>query len=130
MALNNPVDDLAGFTSYTRGAPDQMLAGDTPLKTASGVALADLAKYQLGELTATGVRAWVGGTSLAAAAVIVMQPCLSGGACQYAYAGVFNDDFLAAAGTWDSAHATIDTYIERHNFFTGQLRVDKLYASA
>lgn len=121
-----PVNDLAAAATYSTAAPEQLLAGDTPHKTDSAVAAADITKYQLCALLAAGtITPFVGGTHTAAQAVLAMQPALTGQQCQYAYEGVFNDAIV----TWP-AHASIDTYIERRNFFTGLFRVGRLYPSA
>lgn len=119
------VNDLAAGAIYGPMTVEQIWAGDQPPKTASAVAAADIAKYQPCALLATGlITPFVVATHAADQFVLAMQACLSGGACQYAWQGVVND----AAITWP-AGASLDTYAERHGFFTGSLRVDKLYAS-
>lgn len=115
------VNDLAGGATYGPLAPEQLLAGDGPLITANAPAAADLTKYQLGALTASGVVAFVAGTHTAAEAVLVMQPVLTGGNCQYAHTGIFNDAIV----TWP-AGASLDTFAERRAFFNGSFRVGQI----
>lgn len=122
------VTDLAGVTTYGPLVPEQLLAGESPFLTGSAPAGANLGKYQIGALTAAGVVVFVSGTHTAAQAVLVMQPVSSGQNCQYAYAGIFNDDLLAAqAGNATLyAAAALDTFAERRAFFNGSFRVGKV----
>lgn len=116
-----PVNDLAGGATYGPLVPQQLLAGEGPVITDSAPALANMAKYSLGALVATGVTPFLVGTHSAAQAVLVLQPATNGGTCQYAHTGVFNDALI----TWP-AGAAIDTYAERRAFFTGTFRVKQL----
>lgn len=120
------VNDLAGGFTYAGITPEQLLAGDEPIKTANAVAGANLTKYQIAALTATGVVAFVVGTHTAAQAVLVMQPVSSGQMAQFAYQGKFNDELLAAHNTTLYANADLDTFAERQAFFNGLFRVGRL----
>lgn len=125
------VNDLAGVSTYGPLNPQILLAGDTPIKTANGTAGANLTKYQICALLATGsVVVFVSGTHTAAQAVLAMQDATSGGSVQYAYEGVFNDDLLAsiAGNATLYAAAAMDTFAERRGFFTGLFRVGKVGA--
>lgn len=123
-------NDLAAVATYTTGAPEQLLAGDTPIKTDAAPALADITKYMLIAIRPTGVTPWVHGTDTAANAALAMQPALTGQQCPYAYAGVFNDALIVAYDGYGTPNAAIDTYAERRAFFTGQFRVGHLHPSA
>ena len=122
------VNDLAGVTTYSGLTPQQLLAGDTPVKTAQGVAGANLTKYQIVAVTAAGVVVFVSGTHTAAQAALCMQDVSNGGNVQYAYEGVFNDDLLAsiAGNATLYAVAAMDTFVERKAFFNGLFRVGKI----
>lgn len=122
------VNDLAGVTTYGPLVPQELLAGDLPIKTASGAAGATMGKYTIGARTAAGVVVFVSDTHTAAQAVLVMQDCTNGGTCQYAYQGVFNDDLLAgiAGNAALYAVAAMDTFAERQAFFNGLFRVGKV----
>lgn len=126
------VSDLAAGATYGPLNPEQLLAGDTPIKTSRGTAGANLSKYQICALTAAGVVVFVSGTHTAAQAVLAMQAAASGGPVQYAYEGVFNDALLAAqAGNATLyAAAAMDTLAERKAFFNGLFRVDSLLAAS
>ncbi len=120
------VNDLAGSATYGPLTPEQLLAGDTPVKTDAGAAAADITKYQLIAILAAGtVTPFVVGTHTAAQAALAMQPALTGQQCPYAYQITVNDALI----TWP-AGAAIDSYAKRRAFFTGLFRVGKLYASA
>lgn len=121
-----PVNDLAGGWTYAGNTPEQLLAGDEPIKTASAVAVGAKTKYQIAARTAAGVVDFTPGTHTALQAVLVMQPTANGAGCQYAYAGKFNDDLLAAYNTTLYANAAFDTFAEREAFFNGLLRVGRL----
>lgn len=121
-----PVNDLAGGFTYAGNTPEQLLAGDEPIKTSSAVATGAKTKYQIAARTAAGVVDFAVGTHTAAQAVLVMQPCSGGQSCQYAYAGKFNDDLLATYNATLYANAAFDTWLEREAFFNGQLRLGKL----
>lgn len=122
------VNDLAGGFTYGPLVPEQFLAGEAPVLTGNAVAGANLSKYQIGALTSSGVVVFVAGTHTAGQAVLVMQPATSGQNCQYAFAGIFNDDFLAAqAGNATLyAAAALDTWAERRAFFNGTFRLGKV----
>lgn len=121
-----PVNDLAAGATHGPYVPQQLLAGDTPIKTDAGAAAADITKYQLCALLAAGtLTPFVVGTHTAAQAVLAMQPALTGQQCPYAYQIVVNDALV----TWP-AGAAIDSYAKRRAFFTGLFRVGRLYASA
>lgn len=124
-----PIDDLAGVATYTSAAPEQLLAGDTPLKTDAAPALAALTKYQLCAVRPTGIAVWVFGTDTAQNACIAMQPVASGAQCQYCYEGVINDDLILAYSGYGTPNAAIDTYAERRAYFTGLLRIGHLRAA-
>jgi hypothetical protein len=123
-----PVNDLAGVSTYGPLVPEQLLAGDLPIKTASGTAGAALSKYQVVAVTAAGVVVFVSGTHTAAQAALAMQAAASGASVPYAYQGVFNDALLAAqAGNATLyAAAAMDTFVERKAFFNGLFRVGKV----
>lgn len=124
------VNDLAGVSTYAGITPEQLLAGDEPIKTGYAVAGAALGKYAIGALTAAGVVLFVAGTHTAPQAVLVLQPVGNGGNCQYAYKGVFNDDLLAAVTDNATlyAAAAFDTWAERLAFFSGNFRLGKVGA--
>lgn len=116
------VNDLAQSATYGPMTPQQLLAGDTPIKTDAGAAAADVTKYQLCALLAAGtVTPFVVGTHTAAQAVLAMQPALTGQQVPYAYQITVND----AAISWP-AGAAIDSFAKRRAFFTGLFRVAKL----
>lgn len=121
------VNDLAGTATYGPYVPQQLLAGDSPIKTDAGPAAAVITKYQLCALAADGtVTPFVVGTNTAAQAVLAMQPAAAIGVqCPYAYQITVNDALV----TWP-AGAAIDTYVKRRAFFTGLFRVGRLYKSA
>ncbi len=121
-----PIDDLAGVTTYAGITPEQLLAGDTEVKTDSAIASGAKTKYQIAARTSAGVVDFVVGTHTAAQAVLVMQPCANGASCQYAYQGVFNDALLATYNTTLYANAAFDTYAERVAFFNGLFRVGRV----
>lgn len=121
-----PVNDLAGGFTYAGITPEQLLAGDEPIKTSAAVATGAKTKYQIAARTAVGVIDFVVGTHTAAQAVLVMQPCADTASCQYAYAGKFNDDLLAGYNTSLYADAAFNTWLEREAFFNGQFRLGKL----
>jgi hypothetical protein len=120
------VNDLAGGFTYAGNTPEQLLAGDEPIKTASAVAGANLTKYQIAAHTAAGVVAFVVGTHTAAQSVLVMQPVSSGQMAQFAYAGKFNDTLLATYNTSLYANAAFDTFAERQAFWNGLFRVGRV----
>lgn len=122
------VNDLAGVSTYGPTVPQQLLAGDMEVKTASSTAGATMGKYTIGARTAAGVVLFVSGTHTAGQAVLVMQDCTNGGTCQYAYQGIFNDDLLAAVSGNATLYAAtaMDTFIERQAFFNGLFRVGKI----
>ena len=120
------VNDLAASATYGPMTPEQLLAGDTPVKTDAGAAAADITKYQLIAILAAGtVTPFVVGTHTAPQAALAMQPALTGQQCPYAYQITVNDALVS----WP-AGAAIDSYAKRRAFFTGLFRVGKLYASA
>lgn len=125
-----PVNDLAGVSTYTSAAPEQLLAGDTPLKTESApVITANVTKYMLIAIRPTGVTPWVWGTDTAANAAIAMQAAVVGAQCPYCYEGVINDALIVANSGYGTPNAAIDTYAERRAYFTGLLRIGHLFAS-
>jgi hypothetical protein len=116
------VNDLASGATYGPLVPQQLLAGDTPVKTDAGAAAADITKYQLCALLAAGtVTPFIVGTHTAAQAVLAMQPALTGQQCPYAYQITVNDALVS----WP-AGAAIDSYAKRRAYFTGLFRVGKL----
>lgn len=122
------VNDLAAGSTYGPLVPEQLLAGDMEIKTAQGTAGANLSKYQVVAVTASGVVVFASGTHTAAQAALAMQAATSGGSVQYAYQGVFNDALLAAqAGNATLyAAAAMDTFAERRAFFNGLFRVGQV----
>ncbi len=122
------VNDLAGVSTYGPLNPQILLAGDMPIKTANGVAGANLTKYQIVAVLGTGVVVFVSGTHTAAQAALAMQDAASGASVQYAYQGVFNDDLLAsiAGNATLYAASAMDTFVERKAFFNGLFRVGKV----
>lgn len=122
------VNDLAGGAVYGPLNPEILLAGDTPIKTASATAGAALSKYQVCAVTAAGVVVFVSGTHTAAQAVLAMQDAASGSSVQYAYEGVFNDALLASVTGNATLYAAsaMDTFAERQAFFNGLFRVGKV----
>ena len=121
-----PVNDLAGGFTYAGITPEQLLAGDEPIKTAFAVASGAKTKYQIAARTTAGVVDFVPGTHTALQAVLVMQPCANTQNCQYAYAGKFNDDLLATYNATLYANAAFDTWAEREAFFNGLFRLGRL----
>lgn len=123
-----PVNDLAGGSTYGPLNPEILLAGDTPIKTASAVASGAKTKYQLAARTAAGVVDFVVGTHTALQAVVVMQACADAAQCPYAYQGTFNDALLAANATNATlfTNAALDTFAERQAFLNGLVRVGKV----
>jgi hypothetical protein len=126
------VNDLAAGATYGPLNPEQLLAGDTPIKTERGTAGAALSKYQIVAVTAAGVVVFVSGTHTAAQAALAMQAAGNGTPVQYAYQGTFNDDLLAAQTGNATLYAAsaMDTFAERKAFFNGLFRVGKLLASS
>lgn len=120
------VNDLAGGFTYAGITPEQLLAGDEPIKTAFAVASGAKTKYQIAARTTAGVVDFAPGTHTALQAVLVMQPCANGASCQYAYAGKFNDDLLATYNATLYANASFDTWAEREAFFNGLFRLGRL----
>lgn len=116
------VNDLAGGSTYGPMTPQQLLAGDTDIKTDAGAAAADITKYQLCALLAGGtVTPYVVASHNAAQAVLAMQPALTGQQVPYAYQITVNDALVS----WPVG-AAIDSYAKRRAFFTGLFRVGKL----
>lgn len=126
------VNDLAAGATYGPLNPEQLLAGDMPIKTERGIAGANLSKYQIVAITAAGIVVFVAGTHNAAQAALAMQAAASGSSVQYAYQGVFNDALLAAqpGNATLYAAAAFDTFAERRAFFTGLFRVGNLLAAS
>lgn len=122
------VNDLAGGSTYGPLVPEQLLAGDMPIKTAQGTAGADLTKHQIVAVTAAGVVVFVSATHTANQAAVMMQDAANGGNAVYAYQGIFNDDLLAAvAGNATLYAATAhNSYAKRQAFFNGLMRVGKI----
>lgn len=119
-------NDLAGVSTYTPNAVEQLRGGEGPFITDAGPAAADVAKYQLCALLAAGtVTPFVGGTHTAAQAVVAMQPATTGKQVPYVHTGILNDGLIGYP-----AHASLDTYAERRAFFTGTLKVTRLYKSS
>lgn len=117
-----PVNDLAQSATHGPMTPQQLLAGDAPIRTDAGAAAADVTKYQLCALLAAGtVTPFVVGTHTAAQAVLAMQPALTGQQVPYAYQITVNDALIS----WP-AGAAIDSFAKRRAFFTGLFRVAKL----
>jgi hypothetical protein len=118
MAIN----DLAGGTLHTGYTPEQLFAGDAPIVTGQSVALADLDKYQVVVLTATGLSGtfdFVGDMDPALVlptqginCVITAQAGLTGANVPYFSSGYFNH----AALSWPAA---LDTLAKRKAFFAG-----------
>lgn len=119
-------NQMAGVSTYTGTNPEQLLAGDTPIKTDSAiVSTTAVTKYLLCALLADGtITPFVGGTHTAAQACLAMEAAAVGVSVPYAHTGTFNDALITYP-----AHATLDTYIERRNFFTGTFKVSHLVAS-
>ncbi len=116
------VNDLAGVATYGPLNPVQLRAGDGPWLTDAAAAAADVTKHQPCALLAAGtVTPFVVGTHTAAQFVLAMQAATTGQQVPYLHTGILND----AAITWP-AGAALDTYVERHAFFTGSLKVSKL----
>ena len=124
-----PIDDLAGVSTYSQAAPEQLLAGDKDYKTESAPALADITKYMLVAIRPTGVTPWVWGTDTPANAALALQPAATGKQCPYAYEGVFNDALIVAYSGYGTPNAAIDTYAERRAYFTGLFRVGHIRAT-
>ena len=106
------VNDIASADIVGTYTPEQLLAGDTPVKSDAAVALADCTKYQLLALTTTGVTPFVVGTHTADQAVIAAQTAATGKQCPYFKAGCFNHAIIG----WPAGTA-LDTYAERKAFF-------------
>lgn len=122
------VNDLAGGSTYGPLVPEQLLAGDMPIKTASDTAGATMTKYTIIAITAAGIVVFVSGTHTAAQAGLLLQDVASGAKAQYAYQGVFNDALLAAAAGNATLYAVaaLDTFAERQAFFNGLFRVGQV----
>jgi hypothetical protein len=109
-----PVNDLAGgvdiVASYT---PEQLYAGDAPIKTNNGVAAAAIQKYQLiAVLADASVTPFVAGTHNVGQAAIAAQPIASGKSGPYFSAGCFNHAVIV----WP-AGATFDSFAKRKGAF-------------
>lgn len=118
-----PVNDLAGSGTFGPLIAEQIYAGDGPRGTDAAPALADITKYQLLALTATGVTPFVVASHNAAQAVVAMQPALSGQQCPYIHTGILNHALIG----WPAGTA-LDTYAERKAYMTGTLKVGKITA--
>ncbi|MEN9925544.1 MAG: hypothetical protein RL268_1670 [Pseudomonadota bacterium] len=115
------VNDIAGYDLAGTYTPELIFAGDEPPKSDAAPALANLAKYEVAALTATGVTTFVVGTHTAAQLVIVAQATTTGKQCPYFNAGKFNH----AALIWPN-NAALDTYAERRAFCTGTVKVGRI----
>lgn len=109
------VNDLAASAVAGTYTPELLLAGDIPLKTDAAPAGADVTKYQLCALLATGVVPYVIADHTAAQAVVAMQAAVSGAQCVYASAGYFNHEAI----TWPGTGTALDSYAKRRAFFNG-----------
>lgn len=120
------VNDLAASATYGPLTPEQLLVGNDSYDTDSAPALANFTKYRVGALTSTGVALYDPASHNAAQAVLVLQPCSSGGRAVFAWRGQFNDDLIVAyQGYGASPAAAIDTYLERLAYFNGNFRIGK-----
>lgn len=115
-------NDLAGSTIYTGQSNEYPWAGEGPILTDAGPALATIQKFQLCALVATGVTPFVVGTHTAAQAVMAMQPATTGKQVPYVHTAIVNHEHII----WPT-DASLDTYIERRSFMTGTLKVSRLY---
>lgn len=120
MAIN---DLAAGGVEHGPQTYEQIFAGEAPIVTGNAVALADLDKYQVVLLTATGLSEtwdWDGSGTIGTAgvvlppvgtnAVITAQAGLSGASVPYFSSGHFNHALLV----WPAA---LDTLAKRKAFF-------------
>jgi hypothetical protein len=101
----------SGALVGTMGPSPQLFAGEAPIVTDSAPALAAIQKWQLCELTPTGVKAFVStGTpatdSTANSAVIAAVGVSIGQQCPYYHAGKFNHEAMV----WPAA---LDTLAKR-----------------
>lgn len=116
------VNDIAAGSLVGTWAPEQLLAGEHPIRTDSAPALANIAKYQLIALTNTGVTPFVPGTHTGEQAMIAAQAVTTGQQAPYFSAGVFNHEIVG----WPAGTA-LDTYGERKALFGNRaLTVGKL----
>lgn len=115
------ISDLAaGGVEHGPYTPEQIFAGDAPIVTGNAVAAADLDKYQVVKLTASGLSETFDFTgdmdpalvlpTLGMNCVITAQAASSGDNCPYFSAGFFNH----AALSWP---AELDTLAKRKAFF-------------
>lgn len=118
------VNDIASGDLVGTWAPEQLLAGEFPLRTDAAPALANITKYQLIAITNTGVTPFVSGTHTADQAFIAAQAVSTGQQCPYFTSGCFNHEIVG----WPAGTA-LDTYVERKAFFGNRpLSVGKLLA--
>lgn len=127
-------DLAAGGVVHGPYVPEQLYAGEAPIVTGAAPALADLDKYQVVLLTATGLsETWdTDGTGSIGTpgvvlppdgtnAVITAQPALNGQSCPYFSSGAFNHELLI----WP---AHLDTFAKRKAFFgSSPIQVRELY---
>lgn len=112
-----PVNDLAGgvdiAASYT---PEQLYAGDAPIKTNNGVAAAAIQKYQLCAVLADStITPFVAGTHNVEQAVVAAQPIAINKSGPYFSAGCFNHAMIV----WP-AGATFDSFAKRKGAFVNR----------
>lgn len=106
------VNDIASGALVGTWTQEILLAGDAPVTTDAAPALADIAKYQLVAITATGVTPYVFATHTADKAFIAAQAATTGEQAPYFKTGCFNHAIVGwPAGT------DLDTYAERKAFF-------------
>lgn len=127
-------DLAAGGVVHGPYVPEQLYAGEGPIVTGAAPALADLDKYQVVLLTATGLsETWDldGNGSIGTPGVVLppvatnmvltAQPALNGQSCPYFASGVFNHELLI----WP---AHLDTFAKRKAACgSGPFQVRELY---
>lgn len=108
------VNDLAGGGLVGSYEPEQLFAGEAPIVTdAAATAVADVKKYEVLVLEATGLRRPDPDTDKGAQCVIAAQAAATiGMQVPYFAAGKFNHAVLV----WPTA---LDTYAKRQAFFMG-----------
>ncbi len=98
----------------TKAAPLQLFIGPWQMSSESAVVLADVAKWQLCAITATGITPFVAGTHTAAQACVATEAVVAGKRCPYWDSGYFNWEAIG----WP-AGAQLDTFEEIKAFFAG-----------
>lgn len=113
-------NDLAGSSVYGPINSDMLFAGEAPIVTGRGVALATITKYQLIAITATGLTPFVDGTHTAAQAAIAAQPAATGNGTPYFKEGYFNEAVIG----WPAGFGT--TLLRKQKLAGSGIHIDRL----